>query len=111
MKSKKPHRTTFCGKPCVRNTRALPQRGQDWNPKGGRGKVDVPSIRNYLLGFRGISEVDILVQITQISAVARKIGIPVSVYRSGRGEGWGEEGRGEGAGYRAGVRGQSAGVV
>ena len=36
------------------------------------------SVRNNLLGFRRISEVDILVQKMQISVVPLKIGIPVS---------------------------------
>ena len=38
--------------------------------------MSLNSVRNYLLQFRRISEVDILVQKTQISAVLRMIGIP-----------------------------------
>ena len=54
--------------------------------RGGGGKAPLPpppgsapvnSVRNYLLGFRPISEVDILVQKAWISAVLQQIGIPV----------------------------------
>ena len=36
------------------------------------------TVRNYLLGFRRISGVNILVQKKRISAIRRKIGIPVN---------------------------------
>ena len=54
-----------------------PQRDQDRNPKGAEGEdMSLYSVRNYLLGFRRISEVDILVQKSRISTVPWKIGIP-----------------------------------
>ena len=48
-------------------------------PKSLRERnMSLCSVRNYLLRFRRISEVDILVQKMQISVVPLKIGIPVS---------------------------------
>ena len=83
MGSHEKHGTTFFGKlVCVCTTRGMPQRSQDRSPKGAAGEEYVfilYSVRNYLLGFRQISEVDILVQKTRISVVLRKIGIPVDM--------------------------------
>ena len=53
-------------------------RGHDISPKGLRERnMSLYSVRNYLLRFRRISGVNILVQIKRISAIRRKIGIPV----------------------------------
>ena len=77
MGSNKKHRTTFCGKPvCVAQVQCL-KGAKTEDPKRLRERnMSLYSVRNYLLGFRLISEVDILVQKTWISAVPRKTGIP-----------------------------------
>ena len=74
--------STFCGKlvpfgPGKHSTRAIPQGGQDRNPKEADGEENVLSIRYYLLRYRWISEVDILVQ-KCFNPKTRKTGIPDS---------------------------------
>ena len=78
MESHKKTGTTCCGKPsCVYDIRAMSEGAKTEAPKELRERnMSLDNVRNYLLGFRRISEVDILVQKMQISMVPWKIGIP-----------------------------------
>ena len=59
--------------------RAKPQRGQDKTSKGlGERNMSLYSVRKYLLKFRQISVVDILMQKMGISEVSRRTGMPVN---------------------------------
>ena len=76
----KKHGTSFCGKPvCVQ----CPNGGKTEAPKEMRERniMSLDSVRNYLLGFRHISEVNILVQKMWISTIPWKIEI-LDVYHS-----------------------------
>ena len=79
MGSHTKHGTTFCGKPvCVAHVQC-PKEAKTHAPKVLRERnMSLYNVRNYLLEFRRISEVDILVQTTLISTVPGEISIPVS---------------------------------
>ena len=77
MGSHKKSATTFCGKPLCVGDVQCPKGVMTEAQKGLRERnMSLYSVRNYLLGFRQISGVNILVQKKRISAVQRKIGIP-----------------------------------
>ena len=73
----KHHGTTFCGKlVCVAQVQG-PTGAKTEASKGlGDRNRSLYSVRNYLLKFRQISEVYILLQKTRISTGLQKIGIP-----------------------------------
>ena len=78
MGSHKKNGTTFCGKPVCVGDVQCPKGAMTEAQKGLRERnMSLYSVRNYHLGFRRISGVNILVQKKRISTVRWKIGIPV----------------------------------